>query len=463
MDIADVPVAVLTGGLATRLRPMTHSVPKALVPVAGRPFIDHQLTLLHRHGVRRVVLCLGHLGDQIRARVGAGTSYGLEVRYSADGPRLLGTGGALRQAAPLLGEAFWVLYGDSYLDFDYAAALDHFDARPAAHGLMMVFANHDRWDRSNVVFRDGQLVRYDKRAQTPDMTHIDYGAALLRRAALGQMPPDEPYDLADLYAGLVARGEMIGYEVTQRFYEIGSPEGLRETAARLGAEAGTGAERLRRLDGRARRVTDTAEGAVQGVHVFTRAFLAEAKKVLDLLDPDAIDGVIALLCRLRDRGGRLFILGVGGSAANASHAVCDFRKIAQIEAYAPTDNVAELTARVNDESWETGFASWLRGSRLSSVDAVLVLSVGGGDAERNISGNLVRAVQYAKEVGAAVCGVVGRDGGFTAKAADACVIVPTVNAETVTAHAEAVQAIVWHLMVAHPALKAAPTKWEAAA
>src|SRR5439155_26306735 len=167
-----------------------------------------------------------------------------------------------------------------------------------------------------------------------------------------------------------------------------------------------------------------------------------------------------LLVELRTTGGRLFFLGVGGSAANASHAVNDFRKIAQIEAYAPTDNVSELTARTNDEGWETVFVNWLRGSRLTACDMVIVLSVGGGDLERNISPNLVRALQYAGQVGARVCGIVGRAGGYTAQVADACVIVPTVNPASVTPHAEAFQAVLWHLLVSHPALKAVETKWE---
>ena len=165
----------------------------------------------------------------------------------------------------------------------------------------------------------------------------------------------------------------------------------------------------------------------------------------------------------RASGGRLFILGVGGSAGNASHAVNDFRKITGIEAYAPTDNVSELTARTNDEGWETVFVEWLRGSRLNANDGILVFSVGGGDLERWVSPNLVRAVQHAKNVGATVCGIVGRDGGYTAKVADACVIVPTVNTAHVTPHAEAFQAVVWHLFVTHPALKAAATKWESTA
>jgi D-sedoheptulose 7-phosphate isomerase len=196
---------------------------------------------------------------------------------------------------------------------------------------------------------------------------------------------------------------------------------------------------------------------------FTKQFLAEAGEIIAKLDVSAIDKVVEALAAIRARGGRLFILGVGGSAANAAHAVNDFRKIAGLEAYSPTDNVSELTARTNDEGWETVFAEWLRGSRLNAKDGLLVFSVGGGDLDRNVSPNLVRAVQFAKKVGATVTGIVGRDGGYTAKVADACVIVPTVNAAHVTPHAEAFQAVVWHLFVSHPALKAAATKWESAA
>jgi D-sedoheptulose 7-phosphate isomerase len=196
---------------------------------------------------------------------------------------------------------------------------------------------------------------------------------------------------------------------------------------------------------------------------FTGQFLAEVREILARLDVAAIEKVVEALARVRDRGGRLFILGVGGSAANAAHAVNDFRKIAGIEAYSPTDNVSELTARTNDEGWETVFAEWLRGSRLAERDGVLVFSVGGGDLERNVSPNLVRAVQHAKTVGATVCGIVGRDGGYTARVADACVVVPTVNPAHVTPHAEAFQTVVWHLFVTHPALKVAATKWESTA
>jgi D-sedoheptulose 7-phosphate isomerase len=195
---------------------------------------------------------------------------------------------------------------------------------------------------------------------------------------------------------------------------------------------------------------------------YATTYLAEAVEIIKRIDTAAIERMATLLAGVRARGGRLFFLGVGGSAANASHAVNDFRKIAGIESYAPTDNVSELTARVNDESWDSVFVNWLRGSRLTARDLIFVLSVGGGDLEKNISPNLVRALEYAKKLGAAVCGIVGRTGGYTAKVADACVIVPTVNPANVTPHSEAFQAVVWHLLVSHPALKAAPTKWESA-
>lgn len=200
-----------------------------------------------------------------------------------------------------------------------------------------------------------------------------------------------------------------------------------------------------------------ASGAIMS---HTTKFLNEAKRVIDSLDVEAIERMAILLNQTREHGGRLFILGVGGSAANASHAVNDFRKIVGIEAYSPTDNVSELTARTNDEGWPTIFVEWLRVSRMKPQDLILVLSVGGGSLEKNVSPNLVRALQYAQEIGTPVIGIVGRDGGYTAQVAMACVIVPTVNPEHVTPHSEAFQAVVWHLLVSHPLLQARATKWE---
>ena len=192
-------------------------------------------------------------------------------------------------------------------------------------------------------------------------------------------------------------------------------------------------------------------------------YLQEAAEIIRRLDTTAIEKMAALLARVKSEGGRLFFLGVGGSAANCSHTVNDFRKIAGVECYAPTDNVAELTARTNDEGWKSVFAEWLKVSKLSARDALFIMSVGGGDVERNISSNLVCAIQLAKTVGAKVTGVVGRDGGFTARSADACVIIPSVNAQTITPHTEAFQALILHLLVSHPLLQENQTKWESVA
>jgi D-sedoheptulose 7-phosphate isomerase len=193
---------------------------------------------------------------------------------------------------------------------------------------------------------------------------------------------------------------------------------------------------------------------------YSEQHLRETAEIVSRLDPSLCEKAVALLAAVRERNGRLFILGVGGSAANASHAVNDFRKIAGIECYAPTDNVSELTARTNDEGWSTVFAEWLKGSRLNNKDALLILSVGGGDLEKNVSPNLVAALQLAKERGASVLGIVGRDGGYTARVADVVIVIPTVNPNNLTPHSEAFQAVVWHLFVSHPKLKVAQTKWE---
>lgn len=193
---------------------------------------------------------------------------------------------------------------------------------------------------------------------------------------------------------------------------------------------------------------------------YTKSYLAEVHQIVDRLEVSEIDRMIGLLLDLRARGGRLFFLGVGGGAGNASHAVNDFRKICGIESYTPSDNVSELSARVNDDGWETVFANWLKGSRLKDSDGVFIFSVGGGNAEKNISANLVHALDYAKQVGAKIFGVVGRDGGYTDKMADARIIIPTVNPETVTPHTEAFQAVIWHLIVSHPQMKVSEMKWE---
>jgi NDP-sugar pyrophosphorylase family protein len=223
-----LPVAILAGGLATRLHPLTETVPKALLPVAGRPFIHWQLALLAQQGVTEVVLCAGHLGEQIRSAVGDGRGFGVTVRYSFDGAALLGTGGALKRALPMLGNAFFVLYGDSYLRCSFPAAQSAYEAR-AAPGLMTVFCNEDRLEKSNVLFRNGWVLEYDKRSPHPYMRHIDYGLSILSTQALQRSPTSTAFDLADLYHELATRRELAALTVAERFYEIGSIAGIEAT------------------------------------------------------------------------------------------------------------------------------------------------------------------------------------------------------------------------------------------
>lgn len=230
------PIAVLAGGLATRMKPLTEKIPKSLLDVAGEPFIAHQLRLFAKNGIGRVVLCLGYLGEMVQAVVGTGAQFGLDVDYAFDGPKLLGTGGALKRALPLLGEEFLVTYGDSYLDVGYRSVVDAFRAS-GADALMTVFRNADRWDASNVEFIDGRIVDYNKQP-TPRMTHIDFGLSVLKAKAFAGTAENEPFDLAVLYRRLVHEGNMAGFELFQRFYEIGSPAGWRELDALLRASAG---------------------------------------------------------------------------------------------------------------------------------------------------------------------------------------------------------------------------------
>jgi N-acetyl-alpha-D-muramate 1-phosphate uridylyltransferase len=221
------PIVILAGGLATRLRPLTEKIPKALLEINGKPFIHHQLKLLHSKGIRRVVICAGFLGEMIEEYVKEGRQYGLDVRYSFDGAKLLGTGGAIKRALPLLGDAFFVLYGDSYLPCDYQAVQKAFEIN-AKLALMTVFRNQGLWDTSNVEFVDGQILAYDKRQRTESMRYIDYGLGIFKREAFDLIPDNTAYDLADLYQTLLQKKQLAGHEVQQRFYEGGSLAGIKE-------------------------------------------------------------------------------------------------------------------------------------------------------------------------------------------------------------------------------------------
>jgi prepilin-type processing-associated H-X9-DG protein len=225
-------VAILAGGLATRLRPLTNDIPKALVEVAGKPFIEHQLRLLQHHDLTHVVLCVGHLGEKVQAVLGNGVRLGMHLDYVFDGETLLGTGGALRKALPLLGKAFMVLYGDSYLECDYGA-VENALMVSGKLGLMTVYRNAGQWDRSNILFADGRIVCYNKQHPTPEMQHIDYGLGVLQAKVFDNYPADTFIDLTTIYQDLLAKKELAGFEITQRFYEIGSPTGLKETSDHL--------------------------------------------------------------------------------------------------------------------------------------------------------------------------------------------------------------------------------------
>jgi len=228
-----LPVAILAGGLATRLRPVTEKIPKALIEINGEPFLAHQLRLLSARGIRRVTLCVGYLGEMLEAYAGDGSRFGLEVTYSPDGPQLRGTAGAVAHARPLLGESFFVLYGDSYLPCDYGAVERAFLASGKT-ALMTVHHNRNQWDTSNVRFEDGRILAYDKKARTPEMRHIDYGLGVFHASAFNRIPERGAHDLADLYRELLESGDLAGFEVEQRFYETGSLAGIRELAEYLG-------------------------------------------------------------------------------------------------------------------------------------------------------------------------------------------------------------------------------------
>lgn len=227
-----LPTAILAGGLATRLRPVSEKIPKCLIEVNGEPFLAHQLRLLKQNGAQRVTLCVGFLGEMVREYAGDGGRFGMELTYSFDGPMLRGTAGAIRQALPLLGDSFFVLYGDSYLPCDYAAVERAF-RESGRQGLMTVYHNRGLWDSSNVVYTEGRIVAYDKKQRAPEMLHIDYGLGAFRAAAFDSVPPEGAHDLATLYQELLRRGELAGYEVAQRFYETGSFAGIEELSEYL--------------------------------------------------------------------------------------------------------------------------------------------------------------------------------------------------------------------------------------
>ncbi len=421
------PVAILAGGLGTRLGDLTRDKPKCLVDVNGKPFIVHQLELLKSQGIEKVVLCLGHQWWKVAEAINGayGNDYSLKIDWSSE-EEPLGTAGAIRKALPLLGDEFFVLYGDSYLECDYRAVQEAYRAsgEPA---LMTVYRTPHA---GNTEFNHGYVGGHNKSWKTSNYT--DYGLGVFERDAI------EAYGASDLslvYQRLAFCRQLSGLEMPNRFREIGSLEGLEDLRSYLSQH-----ESFRAM----------LDGGTKIYATHTPIYLEEVKQIVDQLDQRVIERMVARLANLRANRGRLFILGVGGSAANASHAVNDFRKICGIEAYAPTDNVAELTARTNDDGWETVFLEWLITSNASANDMILILSVGGGTMEASYCIAKALCVLADRPT---VIGIVGRNTGYTSSVAAECLVIPEVNSDRVTPHAEEFQSVVLHLIVSHPRLQ----------
>ena len=402
----DIPVAILCGGQGTRLGALTEHTPKSLVKVAGKPFIFHQLDLLVERGVKKVVLCIGHLGEQIVAAVG-NDYHGIAIHYSRDGDKPLGTMEAVRRTAPLLGHEFLTLYGDSYLPSDWEPFISYARSKDAIVAQTMWRGD----DYGLSYFGFGWL----------DATRICSG--------IGEL-----HNLRVCYE----------YEMLEKFYQIGDPNGLAEVETLLAPKPSV--------------VMPPASPTVIPPNaVFTNQFLLDVIDSARSIDSAVIERIVSCLSHMREGGGRLVIIGIGGSSANASHAVNDFRKLCCIEAYAPTDNVSEITARTNDDGWATVFKEWLKQMRPRHHDVLLVLSVGGGTAE--VSRPIVEAIDYARKADMTVVGIVGPNGGHTAKHADYCLKVPVTNPKLVTPITESFQSLVLHLIVSHPKLQCRKTMW----
>ncbi len=381
----DLPVAILCGGRGTRLGALTENTPKSLVKVAGRPFIEWQLDILKNQGVKTVVLCVSHLGEQLIA-FAAAHSGDICIKCVWDDPYPLGQLGAVRHVAEMTGWLeFLVLYGDSYLDTDYAPIVAK--GRAIGRPVQAVFNDHD------------------------------YGLTYMTAEAIAKMPPYATM------SNLTAHGFAEPFPMPKRWMQMGDLDGLAEVHWMLCNKGD-----------------------------FTARYLKETQDVASLLDHDKIEGIVEHLVMLRERKGRLWIIGNGGSASNASHAANDLRKFCSIEAYSASDNIGELTA--NASGWRSVFANFLKSSNMSARDCLLVLSVGGGiDVAPATSVNIAFAVQYANRIGTAVLSVVGRDGGYCGQHSTVCLLVPPITKEWITPMQETMQAVVWHLLANHPRLR----------
>ena len=489
-------------GLGTRLLPFTKSVPKEMLPVAGKPLIQWAVEEAVASGIETVVLVINRNKDLIAKHFESNVKLEHDLQRHGrmkeaetlrqlsglcsvktvfqESPR--GLADAILCAKPEIGdEAFAVILPDVVFDSGVPVTRQLIECRGRHPGSVVAtrIVEDDEVERSGILTAipwqhdccSGRASHVRAVLERPRSGEVSsrYGIAgryILTPQIFDCIAKIKPgfageLQLSDALSLLAQRAPLCAYQVDAVHYDCGDMEGY------LQAEVAFSSRHLH-VDANSHDRHEHAESRTRwqmlpGSTTYVSQYLREAVQIMDRMDHSKVEEAVELLRRVRQRAGRIFFIGVGGSAANASHAVNDFRKLAGIECYAPTDNVAELTARINDDGWETAYRNWLEGSRLTKDDAVFVLSVGGGDQQRNISVNLVSALRYAKQVGASVLGVVGRDGGFTARVADACVIVPVINQQTITPHTESFQSLILHLMVSHPRLKAAEMKWESSA
>jgi D-sedoheptulose 7-phosphate isomerase len=515
MSSRNIRKAVIpAAGLGTRLLPFTKAIPKEMLPIDGKPLIQLAVEEAVASGIETVVLVINkskevvaehfrrdpNLEQDLQRRGKSSAADSIRKLSSLaeihtvmqDSPRGLADAIASAHSA-VDDEAFAVILPDVLIDSEVPATRQLLNCYEKHAGCVVAtrLVEPEEVDRYGILiplpWKDsccaGRTLRVGSVTERPRPGTVTSRYGILGRYILGpeifscieQTRPGfgGERQLSDALSLWSRRMPLHAYLVEGLHHDSGGLLGYLQAGLAYGLKNPAYQGPLRQqlaslswLPAVSEPVSSppvSTQRPKQRVVSYPSQYLNETIQILDRLDEERLNQVVERLLLVRQRGGRLFFLGVGGSAANASHAVNDFRKLAGIECYAPTDNVAELTARINDDGWETSYRDWLQGSRLNNHDAVFILSVGGGDRQRNISANLVSALHYAKEAGASILGIVGRDGGFTAQVADACVVVPVVNQQTVTPHTESFQSLLLHLMVSHPKLKSAPMKWEASA
>lgn len=418
-----MPVYILCGGEGSRLGDITKGTPKSMVRIYGKPFISYQLEWLRDEGIKEVTLCVRKFADQIFNFVGDGSKWGMRVRYSYDGNESLGTAGAFKKATNGTSGAVFILYGDSYLPKCGLKGMEETYCIINQDVLMLLYEDTERHSENNVYYDRLYLPKYYAQKDGHTCNYTDAGISIVNIDYLNQLIPDGFSNLSEIFE-LASKEKMIYPYITKDPYmEIGSLQGINRLETHVKC-------------------------------TFADVYFQNASRIAQKIDQYKIYQMANIIQFTKRSGGRLFILGVGGSAATASHAVNDFEKLCGVKTYTPTDNVSELTARTNDQGWENSFVDWLKVQEPTDKDVILVLSVGGGDINRKISMNIVKALEYAQnECDTSILGIVGKEGGYTQRVADVCIVIPTVDEYNITPFAESFQSLILHCLVSHPILK----------